>query len=612
MVLCSLLKQLVLQMPEFPNALEVLYDSLVKSEKRPGLEEIFALLVGGVRTAFESVYIVCDALDECDPQTQRSALLPLLKRMAAQGCRVLVTSRPHPEDIQDAFSEDAGKIELLAQAEDLRSYVQARIDSSGRARRIIRGSRYEDEIISELVSSAKGMFLLVQFHIDHLCQLTTVKQVRQELAKLKQDAMEERPLDPTYDRAVELLRSQGRFEVQLALKILLWITKAPRPLLVDELRIAVAIEAGEYELDYDEDIPSVSTLTDVCAGLVDIDENGKAIRLIHYTAQEYLVRKGIIPDSSTDPEFNIALSCITYLSFTAFSDGNTSIEAISSSPPNKNHTHVRQFLKRSPDTQHLLHTHPFLHYASTNLSFHLHQHPQSPATTTQAFLHFLSLPGNIATYFRTLTFQTREHYAFRGLESHPACVAAVIGHLPALLHLAAAATADHNGRTALSWAARHGHADIVNHLLRLTSPEDINAADSYHKTPLIHAAHFGNLEIVQALLQHGAAVDAKDLDGWTPLLWASQWGHEGVVRVLLDHGADPDVKDRAGWSALSWACKEGFGGVVRALLEKADVRRVDFPAAKPVLDWAAEKGESEVWEVLMRRWRQIEMVEGQM
>jgi hypothetical protein len=157
LVLCSLLKQLVVQMPEFPHALEALYDMLSKAGKRPVIEDVYTLLVGVVKSAFERLYVVCDALDECDPRTQRATLLPLLRRMATQGCRIFVTSRPHPEDIQDAFREDTGRIELLARVEDLRSYVQARIDSSGRARRIIRGSKYEEEIVTELASSAKGM-----------------------------------------------------------------------------------------------------------------------------------------------------------------------------------------------------------------------------------------------------------------------------------------------------------------------------------------------------------------------------------------------------------------------------------------------------------------------
>jgi hypothetical protein len=131
-----------------------------------------------------------------------------------------------------------------------------------------------------------GRFLLVHFHIEQLCHCTTLREVRQELANIKNDQGQAGPLDPTYDRSIESLKRQSPNEVQLALSVLSWITKARRTLTVDELRVAVSVERlepGEYKLDDQEDLPKPSILTDVCVGLVVIDDISNTIRLAHNT-----------------------------------------------------------------------------------------------------------------------------------------------------------------------------------------------------------------------------------------------------------------------------------------------------------------------------------------
>jgi hypothetical protein len=47
---------------------------------------------------------------------------------------------------------------------------------------------------------------------------------------------------------------------------------------------------------------------------------------------------------------------------------------------------------------------------------------------------------------------------------------------------------------------------------------DVNYRDEqYHITLLHNAAHYGHLEVVRVLLEHGAAIDAKNVEGNTPL-----------------------------------------------------------------------------------------------
>lgn len=89
----------------------------------------------------------------------------------------------------------------------------------------------------------------------------------------------ERPLDRTYDRVIETLCSQPQSYVDLGLLVLLWLVKAKRTLTVEELQTAISVEPGRYELD-ELDLPDKTTILDVCAGLVTIDEglNSSTIR----------------------------------------------------------------------------------------------------------------------------------------------------------------------------------------------------------------------------------------------------------------------------------------------------------------------------------------------
>jgi hypothetical protein len=104
----------------------------------------------------------------------------------------------------------------------------------------------------------------------------------------------------------------------LAKRVLSWITCAKRRLTTSELRHALAVEIDESELDEDN-LPQVEDIVSVCAGLVTIDEESDVIRLVHYTTQEYFERTWIswFPDAQRD----IAMVCVTCLSFTIFQTG---------------------------------------------------------------------------------------------------------------------------------------------------------------------------------------------------------------------------------------------------------------------------------------------------
>lgn len=130
-------------------------------------------------------------------------------------------------------------------------------------------------------------------------------------------------LDDAYRDALQRIQSQLDDDCERAKNVLSWVTFAKRPLTTAELCCALAVEAGEEELD-PENIADIDDLVSICAGLVIVDPESSVVRLVHYTTQEYFERTSDAwnPGAQAD----IATTCLTYLSFSAFRSGSCSTD----------------------------------------------------------------------------------------------------------------------------------------------------------------------------------------------------------------------------------------------------------------------------------------------
>lgn len=156
-VLASLVKQLAYQIPDLPGAIEDLHNKREPEGKRPTIEELYSVLLSTTKS-FPHVFLLFDALDEYNQENKRGELLELFHRMCEPGAgiSVFLTSRPHPEDIQDSL-RDATRIEILAKEDDIRTYIREKINKSPRAKRLVHQANLCETIISELVDCAQGM-----------------------------------------------------------------------------------------------------------------------------------------------------------------------------------------------------------------------------------------------------------------------------------------------------------------------------------------------------------------------------------------------------------------------------------------------------------------------
>lgn len=149
-----------------------------------------------------------------------------------------------------------------------------------------------------------------------------------------------------------------------------------------------------------------------------------------------------------------------------------------------------------------------------------------------------------------------------------------------------------NGMDALDHAAAADAAGVISLIaatgIDLDTPSEVVTQGHGYpidvgSTPLGIAARAGQLAAVSALLDNGAAVDARSTTGNTPLLLAVFAGQSPeLVSVLLDAGADPAVEARCtsrcsfeGGDALAWARHLNRTDLI-PLLESTPARQSGF------------------------------------
>ncbi|KAJ6594719.1 hypothetical protein B0H19DRAFT_860962, partial [Mycena capillaripes] len=257
-LLASLWKQLVVDKP-MPPAVHELYKAHHERGTRPLPDEVLKILHSAV-AEYSKVYLIVDALDEY-PEAPRLKLLEyLLMMMKAPTVNLMLTSRPHIT--LDPFFPGRSILDINADENDIRQYIDVHIQKSPRLSKHVRTRpELNEEIKSKILSNVQGMFLLAKLHLDSLSTKNTVKAVRDALNSLPKD------LDRTYNEAMERIEHQNEDDRQLAHLVLTWVAYAVRPLLVNELREALAIEPEANSVDPDN-LLDTDTILSVCAGLV--------------------------------------------------------------------------------------------------------------------------------------------------------------------------------------------------------------------------------------------------------------------------------------------------------------------------------------------------------
>ena len=461
----------------------------------------------------------------------------------------------------------ADRLDIKASEEDIKEYLEKRLLGSFAMKSLLKKDpELQRTILSRIIQKAKGMFLIARLYFDSLMTKITLRKVRSALDSLPEDLFD------TYQETIRRIKSQNVDHASLAIKVLCWIFYAPRPLTVQEIQCALAIEPEDIFLDEDG-MPDQDLLIYACAGMVTVNHESGVVGLVCYIAQELLEKEQKIVFASAQCE--IAHCCLTYLLFDSFRNVATEGDTVTLT----------------------IDQNPFLPHAAE--SWGIHAYTCSDQQTMTLAVEFLQEQPRIELAVAVMCLMRKRQKADTqtlATQMSGLSLSAFFG-LPgialALIQTGAdTGFKDADGQTALHHAAKNGHEAAVRVLI--DKGLDISAKDNLGRTALHNVASMGKTGLVKILLSRGAELDATGGSGGTPLFRAAENGKHSVVRLLLENGADGDLTSYLNQSPLHLAASNGHIEAVRVLLE-FNVNR----GTKELLGWtawyrAADNGHDEI------------------
>jgi ankyrin repeat protein len=446
--------------------------------------------------------------------------------------------------------------------------------------------------------------------------------------------------------------SYGGNNKELALRIFSWLFYAQRPLLMNELLDALAVDSEESTSDGDEEddgdeesqnckgdgnLLQPEQVIEVCRSLVVYDELSGSVRFVHHTVQEFIAQE-LKPKLQTP---YLAKTCLEYLA--SFNEPCSSSESI------KNRIEKYKFSRYAAEFWgfHAREAEDYEEVQKAVLEFlssegRMNSMVQLDAMNhifkgrsdlRQTILHVIAKNGLAVTCNLVLSARLNVHHAY--LLTRPFLITKRSGDWLQLLQLGKKqtdlATRDECGNSGLHYASQGGHVNVVEILLAAKVDVSIQNGDgdtSLHKaawggrdkvveillaakadvliqnnngsTALHHAADKGHDKVVEILLAAKADADSRDSDGRTALYQAARGGNDKVVKSLLVAEANVEVRDNDGRTALQWAAWNGHDKAVELLATKANVD-AQGDRGWTALHFAAWRGYDKVVEILLAK-----------
>ncbi|KAF2142293.1 uncharacterized protein K452DRAFT_193514, partial [Aplosporella prunicola CBS 121167] len=282
-ILSSLVKQL-LDPETMPNEIESRLASYLKVGS-PDLHDLGAL-IQEILSQSSTRYLVIDAIDEC-PKLEQDALSKTLQRVMAipsGKTKLLISSRDTVSRQVKRIHPTINYIKLSSEAikSDMKLFIQRTVEEKVDDGELAVGSScLLRKIQDSLIQGADGMFLWVAFQLQDVCNQKCDNDIYRVLENLPKD------LPETYKRLLGRIDADGNKAI--ATRIFRWLACAKRPMTLEELREAIAVEPLQPFSMPERLINDISRLGPWCQGLAVVNEEYGTLEFTHYTVQTFLL-----------------------------------------------------------------------------------------------------------------------------------------------------------------------------------------------------------------------------------------------------------------------------------------------------------------------------------
>jgi ABC-type dipeptide/oligopeptide/nickel transport system ATPase component len=530
------------------------------------------------RLDIKKVFVILDAIDECDEDPDGQFLNDLLEMSSNNehlGIRFFFTSRPTLPPNRElrlrGSSVNIRQINLQLRSDfiqnDITMVVKQELDKFEQAYIDLPDTR--ERVEDAILAHAGKLFLMAHFALDTFRdrQIWTPAIVEEQIRKVQNLGT---TLQDTYKSIIQDMEEEAW---KRAAKLLKWLIAGghdeKRLVSVADGNVILGLERSHLSwTDLNKDLQQkdeAENLKRVCGLLVDIDKAFKTVRIVHLSVAEYLLRK---PKSKQDRCFTLeqaqiecALGCVTYLGFTDFSNDNLH-EGQHTEDAHRRYRNANWHPPNQYENDHcFLSTRPLLQYAAIHWAGHIKTcerliHPPSVTPRTNQgysvrannedwnhIVHWIQKHQNMKLAFRLFWY-------FRGsappkfLEyAQPFDILCYFG-LEVLVrywledpNLASSFSIAQS--LALHMAAIEGHAELVKLLLDTNQRDSVEwqkllEAKIENRTPLQLAVENGHTQTAQVLLSIRQQYRLE-----TELILAANSGRKDMVELILGH-MDPD------------------------------------------------------------------------
>jgi ankyrin repeat protein/chitinase len=391
-------------------------------------------------------------------------------------------------------------------------------------------------------------FLLARLHTKSLASCINSRAVHEALKSLS------RTLEDTYASTLDRINKLPDGIPHFSFKVLCWVAYSFRPLTVNELCCALAIDPGDPDFD-GEKIPLKEDISNLCAGLVVVDHISDVVRLVHPTLQTYFNMDSV----RKDPRFSEVLAkmaeiCLNCLSFCRSGGPDGSDDDGSHSPTSPSSPQRVSFNADPHDSDHDGSHSPRSLTASISPPPKANPYdsssetdPDQPGDAGDDYSE--AGPGKSDDLFR----YALKDYAVRYWGEH------------------ARRDSEQSENCSTTLCAIDFLCDDAKREDLVSYMWEIDTYATYSNVTELHiAAKFGLAALAKALLAKHLDKDVRDGAGNSALAIAIESGHEEVVDLLVKAGVSIDLLGPSGQTILIILVEMGFKDVAKQILQKAE------------------------------------------